>query len=689
MNDSKTINREISWLQFNERVLQEALDVRNPLLERIRFLGIFSSNRDEFFKVRVATVKRLIKLNEKRHPEIAEKYKGVLKEILKTVEKQEFKYTDAFHDLKDELKKNNICFIDETMVDEQQGAFIKEYFRSEVRPVIYPIILDKFDGGSNLKDKAIYLAIQMLDSSGKLKERHALIEIPTDELPRFIKLPKKGEKQHIMFLDDVIRYNLDDVFSIFGYDTFSGYIIKFTRDSELDIDNDVSKSFLEIMSESVKKRKKGMPVRFIYDKAIPENLLRRVIKKLNVTTSSDQMRAGGRYHNFKDFMNFPEFDKSLTFKAQPPVPHPDLPYSKSFFSVLSQKDILLHFPYQPFQHIIDFLREASIDPQVRSIKMTFYRAARKSRVMNALINAARNGKSVTVFIELQARFDEEANIYWSQTLQSEGVKVLPIIPGLKVHAKAIVIRRKENGENVYYANISTGNFNESTARIYSDISLMTSNRQIARDVNNLFHLLESKFIPMEFKSINISPFGMRAFFSKMINREIRNARKGKEAWIMLKSNSLVDDEIAGKIYAAAREGVKFKMLIRGIDVIKSGIENFSENIEARSIVGRYLEHARIFVFANGGTPEYYFGSADLMTRNIDHRFEIICPVYDENIKRQLQKLLDIQWADRVKARSLDHGRINQYLLPDNGDEAVDTHTATYQYFKHLKPTANP
>ncbi len=686
MNTTDTINREISWLQFNERVLQEARDDRNPLLERIRFLGIFSSNRDEFFKVRVATVKRLIKLNEKRHPEIAEKYRNILNDILKTVETQEEKYTNAFLCLRNELKKENIFVIDETQVDNAQGAFLKEYFHSEVRPVIYPIILDKFEGGTHLKDKAIYLAIQLTDSTGVKKERHALIEIPTDELSRFVILPERGEKNYIMFLDDVIRYNLDDIFSIFGYDTFEGYIIKFTRDSELDIDNDVSKSFLEIMSESVKKRKRGDPVRFIYDKKIPENLLKKVIKKLNIATSPDQMRGGGRYHNFKDFMSFPDFNKGLTYKPQPPVVHPDLPYNKSIFSIIAKKDVMIHFPYQPFQHIIDFLREASIDPQVRSIKMTFYRAARKSRVMNALINAARNGKSVTVFIELQARFDEEANIYWAQTLQNEGVKVLPTIPGLKVHAKTIVVRRKENGENVYYSNVSTGNFNESTAKVYSDLSLLTANQEIARDINNIFHLLESKFIPMKFDTVKVSPFGIRGFLLKMINREIRFARQGKPAWIILKANSLVDDEIAAKIYEANREGVKFKLLIRGINVIKSGIPGFSENIEARSIVGRYLEHARIFVFANNGKPEYYFGSADLMTRNIDHRFEVICPVNDRHIKKQLRDILEIQWNDRVKARSLDYGRINEYLKPENGDEGIDTHIATYQYFKNLNKT---
>lgn len=684
MKDFNTINREISWLQFNERVLQEALDTRNPLLERIRFLGIFSSNRDEFFKVRVATIKRLIKLNVKHKPDVAKKFKDILDEILKTVEKQETKYTTAFIDLQDELEKNNIYFVDETEIDEEHSIFLKEYFREKVRSVIYPIILDKFEGGSKLKDKAIYLAIQLIDSSGRQKERHALIQIPTDELPRFVKLPSKGKKHYLMFLDDVIRYNLDDIFSIYGYDQFSGYIIKFTRDSELDIDNDVSKSFLEIMSESVKKRKKGLPVRFIYDREIPEALLKKVIKKLHIASSYDQLRGGGRYHNFKDFIGFPELSKGLTYTPQPPVNHPYISSDRSFFDLISKRDILLHFPYHPFQHIIDFLREASIDPQVRSIKMTFYRAARRSRVMNALINAARNGKVVTVFIELQARFDEEANIFWAQKLQNEGIKVLPTIPGLKVHAKTIVVRRKEGGENKYYANISTGNFNESTARIYSDISLLTANQSIAKDLNNVFHLLESKYIPMKFDSLYVSPFGIRGFIQKMINREIRNARQGKEAWMILKANSLVDADISERIYNAASEGVKIKLLIRGINVIKSGKGNSCENIEARSIVGRYLEHSRVFVFANGGKAEYFISSADLMTRNIDHRFEIICPIYDIKIKNQLKDLFQIQWNDNIKSRSLDWGEINNYIVTYPSLPQVNTHDDTYEYFKKLK-----
>lgn len=677
------INRELSWLQFNERVLQEALDVRNPLLERIRFLGIFSNNRDEFFKVRVATIRRLIELNIKEYPQLAEKYKTLLKDIIKTVELQEKSFTKAFIELRKELRKNDIFLVNEKEINAEQGNFIKEYFLKFVRPVIYPIMLDKFEGGSKLKDKAIYLAIVMKDSKSIEKDRHALIEIPTEELSRFVILPKIEEKNYLMFLEDIIRYNLAEIFSIFGYDIFDGYIIKFTRDAELDIDNDVSKSFMEIMTESVKNRKQGAAVRFIYDREIPIKLLNRVIKKLQIKTGNDQLRGGGRYHNFKDLMGFPEFNTGLTYPPQPPIPHPDLPYNKSFFAILAEKDLAIHFPYQPFQHIIDFLREASIDPQVRSIKMTFYRAAKKSRVMNALINAARNGKNVTVFIELQARFDEEANIYWAQKLQSEGIKVLSTIPGTKVHAKTILVRRKEDGIDKYYSLIGTGNFNESTAAIYSDITLLTANQIIGHDIKKFFYQIESKYLIVKYDKIKVAPFDLRDFFKKMISREIRFKKKGKEAWIILKTNSLVDNEIADEIYEASREGVKVKLLIRGINVIKSGIPKVSENIESRSVVGRYLEHSRIFIFANGGRPEYFIGSADLMSRNIDHRFEIITPIFDKSIKKQLRHLIDIQWNDKDKSRSLDNKKINEYIETSPINEVSDTHIVTYEYFKNL------
>lgn len=673
-------NREISWLHFNERVLQEALDPRNPLLERVKFLGIFSSNRDEFFKVRVATVKRLIKLNQKHHPQHANKFTALLKEILDFVGIQEERYTAAFKSLRKELVENKIHLVNETEIDSEQGIFIQNLFREEIRPIIFPIILDKFRGASKLRDKAIYLAISMKDSRSIAKERYALIQVPTNDYKRFVALPTRGDKHYVMFLEDIIRYNLSEIFSIYGYDEFHAYIIKFTRDAELDIDNDVSKSFLELMSESVKKRKKGNPVRFVYDREMPKELLNKILKKLNIDENENQLRAGGRYHNFKDFMDFPALDKSMVFEKMKPIPHPALPINTSVFGMIKKQDILLHFPYHPFQHIIDFLREASIDPQVKSIKMTFYRAARNSKLMNALVNAARNGKTVTVFIELQARFDEEANIFWAKKLQSEGVKVLPTIPGIKVHAKTILVRRKEKDEQCYYANISTGNFNESTAKIYSDLSLLTCNKLIANDIKNIFELFESRYLPPKFEALWVSPFSMRSFLNQKIEQEIHNSLQGLPSEIVIKANSFVDQKIAKKMYEANNAGVSIRLLLRGSSVLKTGLSGLSENMESRSIVGRYLEHARIFIFKNGGNPEYYISSADVMSRNLDHRFEVACPIFDAKIQKEIDDLVALQWSDNVKARHLDYDKLNQYV--EKNSEEVNSQQILFSYYSN-------
>ncbi len=673
-------NREISWINFNGRVLQEATDPSNPLIEQIKFLGIFSNNRDEFFRVRIATLRRMINIAHKGSKE-KEKLKAELDTILNVVEKQEKEYTSAFIHILKELKKEGIFLLNEKELTISQGEFVKEYFKEKVRPHIFPIMIDYFETGQVLIDSTIYLAVNLSDNDNRKSERHVLIEVPS-EIPRFLELKSDDDKVYFMFLEDVIRYNLKDLFSIWNYDNITAHIIKFTRDAELDIDNDVSKSFLEIMEESVKKRKKGIPVRFIYDKNIPDMLLKKIIKKLNITTKNYQLRGGGRYHNFKDLMSFPNLKKELAYKPQPCFRHPDIAENKSIFKLLNRKDVLLHFPYHSFDPIIDFIREASIDPKVKSIKMTFYRAAKRSLAMNALINAARNGKHVTVFMELQARFDEEANILWTQKLQSEGVKVLPTIPGMKVHAKLILIRYKDKGKNFFYSNISTGNFNESTAKVYSDISLLTANQNIGEDVYNLFELIESRYRPPHFKHSFISPFHIRSFFDEKIEREMENKKAGKEAWMIFKFNSLSDKEIAFKIKEAGDTGVKIDLIIRGINIMPTNIPGETENINSFSIVGRYLEHSRIFIFANGGKPEIYLGSADLMERNLDHRFEIICPILDSNIKEELLHIIKLQQNDTEKYRSLNYGEINTFTRRGNKYPPLNSQEATYLYLRN-------
>ncbi len=656
----KLINREVSWLHFNERVLQEAMDEGNPIIERLRFLGIFSNNRDEFFRVRVATIKRLIQFEKEEKSLKAQKASKTMQQILSIVEEQEIKFTATFNQILDDLKQHNIYLRNENELDKEQGAFVKQYFANEVRSLLFPIMLKNLSNPDTLQDNSIYLAAVLKNSQNEKEDDFALVMVP-DSISRFVVLPSNDKNKYIMFLDDVLRYSMGELFGWMGYDTFSAYTIKFTRDAELDIDNDVSKSFMELMSESIKKRKKGSAVRFVYDKTMPEKLHKRLLRKLSIT-SSDNIRGGGRYHNAKDFMSFPNVGgKNLVFSKTPPLNHKDIHHNASILARIKESDILLHYPYQSFQYIVDLLREASIDPKVRAIKMTFYRAARNSNVINALINAARNGKNVTVFLEIQARFDEKANIFWSQKLKEEGVKVIKTLPGFKVHSKLMLIRRKEGGENIYYTNISTGNFNESTAKVYADDSLLTAHQGIAKEVNQLFHLFESPYNPPKFKHLLVAPYYMRSSFLTMLNKEMRNAKAGKEAWVIIKLNNLVDEKITNKLYAAAKVGVKIDIICRGICVLIPGVKGLSENIRVISIVDKFLEHSRIIVFANDGNTKYYLSSADWMVRNFDHRFEAATPVYDEELQQELMQILQLQLNDNVKARLVNTDNNNEYV----------------------------
>jgi len=656
------------------------MDPKNPLLERVKFLGIFSNNRDEFFRVRVASVKRLMDVEKNKSDRFDFNPSVLLNEILNIVEQQEKQFTDTFYHLRDELKKKNIVFLDETSLDAEQGEYVHQYFNSDVRPFLFPIMLKNLSNPETLRDGSIYLVVSLKDKSGILEDDYALIMVPTDDISRFHQLPSKEDKKYMILLDDVIRYSLGEIFRPFGYDSFEAYTIKFTRDAELDIDDDVSKSFIELMSESIKKRKKGAPVRFVYDRNMPEVLFMLLTKRLGIS-EMDSLRGGGRYHNFKDFMKIPKIgSKTLVYPKMAPLKHKLLPHNVSILSVIRQRDLILHYPYQSFQYIVDLLREAAIDPQVRSIKMTFYRAARNSNVINALINAARNGKYVTVFLEIQARFDEAANIYWSERLIEEGVKVIKTLPGFKVHAKLLLIRRKEAGENIYYANISTGNFNESTAKVYADESLLTANQNITREVNAMFHIFEAPYNPPRFKHLLVAPYYLRNKFISLLNTEIKNAKAGKEAWAILKLNSIVDKKIAKKLYQASQAGVNIRIICRGICIIKPKLKGVSENIEVTSIVDRYLEHSRVYIFANGGDNKYFIGSADWMIRNFDHRFEVVTPVYDKNIQSEIRDIINLQLSDNVKARYINQNPNNHYRKTDP-KKTIRSQFAIYDYLK--------
>lgn len=677
----KMRSKELSWLSFNARLLQEARDPLVPLLERIKFLGIFSSNLDEFFRVRVATLKRLERLGKKAVKLIGDSPEKVLKKIHETVLAQRGEFEQIYQEILKELAQEKIFIINERELSEEQAGFVRQYFREQVRPAIIPIMIDRLEKFPDLKDHAIYLAIRMWSSQNPAKIRYALIEVPTDALPRFILLPEDNGNQYIMLLDDLIRFSLGEIFAMFRFDRQEAYTIKLTRDAELDISDDFSDSLVRKISKSLTQRKRGKPVRFIYDQQIPEDLLTFLIKRLKLMKDESNFIPGGRYHNFKDFINFPAVGpETLRYRFPKPLPHRHIQPGRSLLETIRERDILLHYPYQTFDHLIDFLREAAIDPTVSSIKMTLYRVAKNSKVINALISAARNGKSVTVSIELQARFDEEANIYWSNRLQEEGVRVIHSAPNIKIHAKLLLVTQKIKRKTIRYASIGTGNFHEATARLYTDHSLFTADSHITEEVKQVFDVLENNYQRSNFRHLLVSPFNMRKTWLRLIQNEIKQARDGKEAYIIVKLNNLTDPDIIKKLYQASQAGVTVQLMVRGMFSLVPGVEGMSENIRAAGIIDKYLEHSRVFVFCHGGDAKYFLSSADWMPRNLDRRVEVACPIYDEEIQQEIRRYLDIQWRDNVKARALNKDLDNQYRVT-SGDERVRCQEMLYEYLQ--------
>lgn len=676
------VNRELSWLSFNERVLQEAEDKTVPVIERLKFLGIFSNNRDEFFRVRVATLKRVVKHRKKGEELMGENPEILLHKIQKIVIEQQIRFEGTYQKVLAELRRNHVFIINEKQITKAQGVFIKSFFREKIMPLLFPIMLDSTSKFPYLKDKSGYLIMKLSRGDSK-KKLFSLIEIPTDDLSRFIKLPKEREKNFIILLDDVIRYCLDDVFNNFKHDHFEAYNIKLTRDAEIDIDNDLTKSFIEKISKGLKDRKKGLPVRLVYDKEISSDIFDFIIKKIKLH-KGDNLIPGGRYHNFKDFISFPAIGSpELSYKIPHPLKHPDLKEQPNIFNVIRQKDVLLTYPYHSFEHIIDLLREASIDPKVQSIKITLYRVAKNSNVVKALINAVKNGKKVTAVIELQARFDEEANIYWSNRLQEEGAKVIFGVPGLKVHSKMFLITRRENGKMVKYAHVGTGNFNMDTARVYSDHSLLTADKRITEEVEKVFLFYSDNLKIGSYQHLLVSPFFMRKRIIHLINKEIQNAKNNKPAYIILKLNNLVDSEMIKKLYEANAQGVKIKLIVRGICSLVAGVKGLSENIEAVSIVDKFLEHSRVFVFCNGGHEKYYLSSGDWMSRNIDFRSEVAVPVYDKSLQQQLKKIIELLLEDNTKARILGSKQDNEYRK-NSSKLKVRAQEEIYTFLKNRK-----
>jgi polyphosphate kinase len=653
------IPKEVSWLSFNERVLQEAENREVPLMERFNFLGIYSNNLDEYFRVRVATLKRLSLFGNKSKNFLGYNPKETLKSVQEIVLEQNERFEKTYSDLLKELKKLDIHIINEQQLNPEQAEFVRNYFHKEVRNRLMPLMMTKDGRLPNLTDDAIYFAI-LIRNTVTDKKWHSLLEIPADVLPRFIKLPGKDGAKYIIFLDDVIRVGLRELFFIFPFDELEAYTIKLTKDAELDIADDISESYIDKLSKSLQQRKKGTPVRFVYDRNIPQNLLKILTKKLNLGPD-DVMIPGDRYHNFKDFMNFIHLDENLYYKQLPPIYHRDIQHGKSILSVIKKKDLLFYFPYHPFDHFIDLLREASIDPNVTSIHITLYRLARNSSVINALMNAARNGKSVTTVVELQARFDEEANILWGNKLLDEGVKVIYGVPGLKVHSKLCLITRVKNDVTQRFAAVGTGNFNEDTARVYTDHLLLTSDKKITNEVLKAFNFFIANYRKDKFYHLLVSPFGLRNKLLMLIENETRSARAGREAYISIKINNLTDEEIIGRLYKAGKAGVKIRLIVRGMLSLIPGVKGFSENIKAIGIVDRFLEHSRFMIFCNGGDELIYITSADIMPRNLDRRIEVSCPVFDPAIKKEITDVFEIQWNDNVKARIFDEKQSNKHV----------------------------
>lgn len=677
----KTIPRDISWLSFNGRVLQEAGDLTVPLRERIRFLGIFSNNLDEFFRVRVATLKRMIQYGNKAKMHLETDPETILEEIQMTVLNQQSEFNRIWEGILEEMKEEKIFLVTEKDLTEEQQEFVRTFYEEEVSPNIIPLMIESIPEMPFLRDKSIYLGVVMSKVESALKRMYAIIEVPTRVMNRFVILPSPDNEHHIILLEDIIRFSLPEIFSYFGYDQYHSGVFKVTRDAEIDIDNDIATSLIQKIEKGLKNRRKGKPVRFIYDKEMDPGLLEFLIRKFNLT-KRDNIIPGGRIHNFREFMDFPKNVFKTESKRRKLMDHPALVENR-VTDVILRQDVMLHFPYHSFNPVIDLLREAAIDPDVTSLKVTCYRLAKQSKVINALINAVRNGKQVTVMLEVRARFDEEANLAWKERLEEEGVKVLIGIPNMKVHAKICVIRKRVGDRIVQYGFVSTGNLNEDTAKVYADHCLLTSNRAIMTDINRIFNYIEHYKTGTHFlkacSTLLPSPTIARREIIKMIQTESKNAVRGNPAKITAKMNSLSDEEIINELYTAAKSGVEINLIIRGIFCMYSESEKFDRPVKAISIVDEYLEHARVWIFHNSGKEKVFISSADWMIRNLDHRVEASCPILDERIKQELKEIISIQLHDNVKARWLDNQLSNEYV--HTTETLIRSQVETYNYLQ--------
>ena len=676
--ESRYINRELSWLDFNARVLQEASNKDVPILERLRFIGIFSNNLDEFFQVRYATVKRIAdtKPNAKNNKDnIAAK--KLLDEITSKVINLQAESSLILDSIEKSLKKENIVFINEKEVTESHKEFLKDYFIRKISPALVTVILSN-NKLHDFKDNKAFLItnIKLVDKTFI----YALVEIPRD-ISRFVVLPKKDNKQYIMLIDDIIRYHLDIIFSFLNYSHIEAHMLKVTRSAEFDIDDmDLSKSYIKKIQEYVNKRKISNPVRLVYDKSISNLTLAYLIKKIKIT-SYDSLIPGGKYHHRSDYMNFPDLQRSdLLYPKEQFLDIKDFKIESNLLDQMLSRDFLMYTPYHSFSYLVSVLRQSAIDPSVKSIKITLYRLSEKSNIISSLINAAKNGKKVLVQIELQARFDEENNIKVSQQLKASGVDLIFGVKGLKVHSKICLIERFKGNKKRYYGFISTGNFNESTAKIYSDFTLFTSNQKILKEVNKVFSFLKANYKIHDYKHLIVSPHQTSKKLFKLIDNEISNVKNGLKGNIILKLNSFTSYKFVDKLYEASRSGVKITLLVRGICCLVPNKIGFSDNIVVKSVIDKYLEHSRVYVFENGGDKKVYISSADLMTRNIEKRVEVACPIYSEDLKKQILDTLEISNNDNVKTRIIND--LSQNKFANSSQKKNRSQWDTYSYFKN-------
>jgi polyphosphate kinase len=677
MSIIKFKNRELSWLDFNERVLQEAEDKSVPLIDRLRFIGIFSNNLDEFYKIRYATVKRIALSNQKEKKVYkGESAKDLLSKITKNAIKLQQKSTIIFNSILKDLEKENILMINEKNIPKESLEYLNEFYQNKVFPQLKIVILNEKDNFPQLTDFSSFLIVSIKSKNNKFF--YALIQFPS-EINRFIVLKNKLHK-NILLIDDLIRYNLNQIFKIFDPISVTANMIKFSRDAELDFDDDISKSYLEKISQSVKDRLNGEPVRFIYDKEINPKTLNFLLDKMNINSETDSIIHGGRYHNKRDYMKFPGLNQNLVYKNIIPLNIPGFMKNKSIFKILNDKDFLQHTPYHNFNHILNFLSEASIDPDVKKISITIYRLSKLSSVANTLINAAKSGKKVVVQIELQARFDENANIDYAKLMQDQGVKLIFGIPNLKVHAKICVVEKKIDNKIKKYGFVSTGNFNESTAKIYTDFTLFTSNKEILNDISKVFDFFKFNYKKFKFNHLILSPYRTQTHFTDLINDEIENAKKGKNAFIKIKLNNITSYSMIEELYKASRSGVKIKMIVRGICCLLPNRKNLSENIQVISIIDKFLEHTRMFIFCNDGDNKTFISSADWMTRNLENRVEVTCPVLDRNISKRINGIFDIYWEDNIKSRLVNSSNNNDYRK--NNKSKLRSQEEVYNF--HLK-----